>query len=80
MLEQAEPRSTNVWDIALRDGLLWVLAIVPAATDATPPSDLMQDPDLAGYLDTMIEVLDPETGDLVAQLRRDEILTRWVDE
>lgn len=72
-----DSRGSNVWDISLRDGLLWTLAIVATPTDE-PPSDLMQDPDLADYLDTVIEVLDPETGALVAQLRRDEMFIRWV--
>lgn len=71
-------RQTNLWDIELQDGFLWTLAIVPTFAEDTPPADIVTDPAMAEYFDTMIEVIDPETNELVAQLRRDEVMTRWV--
>ncbi len=68
----------NVWDVALREGFLWVVALVPTPEDGSPSADIVVDPALADHMDTVIEVLDPQTGELVAQLRRDEMLFRWV--
>jgi len=73
----ADP-ATWVVDISVRDGYLWVLASVPTYRGERPPDVDRADPILSDYYDTVIEVVDPASGTLVASVRREERFLRWL--
>lgn len=75
-----KPDTNGTWlrDIVFREGLLWVISLVPTFDGDALPAGVGADPELNDYYDTLIEVIDIDTEEVVAQLRRNEGFNRWV--
>lgn len=76
----AKPDTNGTWvcDIVFREGLLWVISLVPTFDGNALPAGVGADPELNDYYDAVIEVIDLDTEEVVAQLRREERFSRWV--
>jgi hypothetical protein len=63
----------RIWTILLVGGRHWRQARPAGAPHGTPV-------DFASYYDTVIEVLDGRSGELIASARYDEVITHFVDD